>query len=242
MTTPQQSPSAASAGTVSFGDLTVNRLGFGAMRITGEGIWGEPKDPAEARRVLLRALELDVNLIDTANSYGPEVSERLIGETLSRYPRLRATRLWDMVKARGYSGGVRTLRAHVAVVRPRARHEVFLRTDPLIGEQAQVDWAYVGDVQVLGGRRPLWLFVMVLAWSRALWGEFVIDLTVHSLLRSLARAATHFGGSLPRCDADREKNGDRSDQTSRPSPPVHFAVANATLVTPASPLAASPHR
>jgi pyridoxine 4-dehydrogenase len=85
MTTPQQSLSAANAGTVSFGDLTVNRLGFGAMRITGEGIWGEPRDPAEARRVLVRALELDVNLIDTANSYGPEVSERLIGETLSPY-------------------------------------------------------------------------------------------------------------------------------------------------------------
>jgi pyridoxine 4-dehydrogenase len=79
--------SAASAGTVDFGDLTVNRLGFGAMRITGEGIWGEPKDPAEAKRVLKRALELDVNLIDTADSYGPEVSERLIGETLSPYPR-----------------------------------------------------------------------------------------------------------------------------------------------------------
>lgn len=118
-----------------------------------------------------------------------------IGETLARYPRLRATRLWDMVKARGYSGSVRTLREHVAGVRPRPRHEVFLRTDPLVGEQAQVDWAYVGDVQVLGGRRPLWLFVMVLAWSRAFWGEFVIDLTVHSLLRSLSRAATHFGGS-----------------------------------------------
>ena len=85
MTTPQQSLSAANAGTVSFGDLTVNRLGFGAMRITGEGIWGEPRDPAEAKRVLVRALELDVNLIDTANSYGPEVSERLIGETLSPY-------------------------------------------------------------------------------------------------------------------------------------------------------------
>jgi len=85
MSTPQQSPSAASAGTVSFGDLTVNRLGFGAMRITGEGIWGEPRDPAEARRVLVRALELEVNLIDTANSYGPEISERLIGETLSPY-------------------------------------------------------------------------------------------------------------------------------------------------------------
>ncbi|MEP7064777.1 MAG: aldo/keto reductase [Gemmatimonadota bacterium] len=85
MSTSQKLTSAANAGTVSLGDLTVNRLGFGAMRITGEGIWGEPKDPAEARRVLRRALELDVNLIDTADSYGPEVSERLIGETLSPY-------------------------------------------------------------------------------------------------------------------------------------------------------------
>ena len=68
------------------GDLTVNRLGFGAMRLTGEGIWGEPKDPAEAKRVLRRAVELGVNFIDTADAYGPEVSERLIGETLFPYP------------------------------------------------------------------------------------------------------------------------------------------------------------
>ncbi|MDQ2766027.1 MAG: aldo/keto reductase [Gemmatimonadota bacterium] len=78
---------AANAGTISLGDLTVNRLGFGAMRITGEGIWGEPKDPAEAKRVLKRAVELGVNLIDTADSYGPEVSERLIGEALAPYKR-----------------------------------------------------------------------------------------------------------------------------------------------------------
>src|ERR1700761_5636035 len=67
------------------GDLTVNRLGFGAMRLTGDGIWGEPKNPDEARRVLRRAVELGVNFIDTADSYGPEVSERLIGETLHPY-------------------------------------------------------------------------------------------------------------------------------------------------------------
>jgi aryl-alcohol dehydrogenase-like predicted oxidoreductase len=69
------------------GDLPVNRLGFGAMRITGPGVWGEPTDPAEARRVLLRAVELGVNLIDTADSYGPEVSERLIAEALHPYPK-----------------------------------------------------------------------------------------------------------------------------------------------------------
>src|ERR1700749_1374574 len=68
------------------GDLEVNRLGFGAMRITGEGIWGEPKDPAEAKRVLKRAVERGVNFIDTAHSYGPEVSERIIGETLAPFP------------------------------------------------------------------------------------------------------------------------------------------------------------
>jgi pyridoxine 4-dehydrogenase len=69
------------------GDLTVNRLGFGAMRLTGEGIWGEPRDVEEARRVLRRTIEVGVNFIDTADSYGPEVSERLIGDTLHPYPK-----------------------------------------------------------------------------------------------------------------------------------------------------------
>jgi aryl-alcohol dehydrogenase-like predicted oxidoreductase len=68
------------------GDMPVGRLGFGAMRITGEGIWGEPRDRDEALRVLRRAVELDVNLIDTADSYGPEVSENLIAEALYPYP------------------------------------------------------------------------------------------------------------------------------------------------------------
>jgi aryl-alcohol dehydrogenase-like predicted oxidoreductase len=69
------------------GDLEVNRLGYGAMRITGSGVWGEPQDPAEARRVLERLPELGVNFIDTADSYGPEVSERLIGESLAPFGR-----------------------------------------------------------------------------------------------------------------------------------------------------------
>jgi pyridoxine 4-dehydrogenase len=69
------------------GDMEVNRLGYGAMRITGEGIWGPPRDPDEARRVLRRAVELGVNFIDTADSYGPAVSEPLIGETLAPFPK-----------------------------------------------------------------------------------------------------------------------------------------------------------
>jgi len=68
------------------GDLTINRLGYGAMRITGKGIWGEPEDRDEAIRVLKRAVELGVNFIDTADSYGPYVSEELIAEALYPYP------------------------------------------------------------------------------------------------------------------------------------------------------------
>jgi pyridoxine 4-dehydrogenase len=79
--------SVAASGTFKLGnDLPIHRLGFGAMRITGKGIWGEPADPEEARRVLRRAVELGINFIDTADAYGPEVSERLIAEALHPYP------------------------------------------------------------------------------------------------------------------------------------------------------------
>src|SRR6266545_2060083 len=78
---------AAAAGTFLIGgDLPVRRMGFGAMRVTGPGIWGEPADPAEARKLLRRAFDLGVDLIDTADAYGPEVSERLIREALHPYP------------------------------------------------------------------------------------------------------------------------------------------------------------
>ena len=87
MTERNTTRNAAEAGTFALGgDLEVNRLGYGAMRITGRGIWGEPENPEEAKRVLRRCVELGINLIDTADSYGPNVSERLIGETLAPYP------------------------------------------------------------------------------------------------------------------------------------------------------------
>lgn len=78
--------SAAAAGTVNLGELSVHRLGFGAMRLTGEGIWGPPKDRKAAIAVLRRAVELGVNFIDTADSYGPHVDEELIAEALFPYP------------------------------------------------------------------------------------------------------------------------------------------------------------
>jgi pyridoxine 4-dehydrogenase len=83
----RKSVNAGTAGTIDVGgDLTVNRLGFGAMRITGDGIWGQPADRDEAKAVLRRAIELGVNFIDTADSYGPHVSEELISEALHPYP------------------------------------------------------------------------------------------------------------------------------------------------------------
>ena len=80
-------PDASAAGTIDIGgDLTVNRMGFGAMRVTGQGIWGPPANREQAQAVLRRAVELGVNFIDTADSYGPEVSEELIADTLYPYP------------------------------------------------------------------------------------------------------------------------------------------------------------
>jgi aryl-alcohol dehydrogenase-like predicted oxidoreductase len=86
MSTNTLTPDAAKSGIFKLGgDLPVHRMGFGAMRITGKGIWGAPKDPAEAKRVLKRAVELGINFIDTADAYGPEVSENLIAEALHPY-------------------------------------------------------------------------------------------------------------------------------------------------------------
>ena len=82
-----QQPDAAASGTFLLGsDLAIHRLGYGTMRLVGDGTWGEPADPAAAHRVLRRAVELGVNLLDTADAYGPEIAERLIAEALHPYP------------------------------------------------------------------------------------------------------------------------------------------------------------
>src|SRR5450631_1731973 len=86
MNNAEQISSAAAAGSIQLGDLTVHRLGYGAMRITGKGIWGEPADRVAALATLRRAVELGVNFIDTADSYGPYVSEEIIAAALAPYP------------------------------------------------------------------------------------------------------------------------------------------------------------
>lgn len=118
-----------------------------------------------------------------------------IDETLKTYPKLVGTRVFDMVCERGYRGSLRTLRRYLRRVRPMPKHEVFLRLTALVGEQAQVDWGHVGRLVINGRERGLWVFVMVLAYSRAIFAELVLDLTVHSLRRSLVRGSVYFGGS-----------------------------------------------
>jgi transposase len=116
-----------------------------------------------------------------------------VAETLKQYPRLVATRLNDMLCERGYTGSLRTLRRHVRKVRPRGRR-AYLDIETLPGEVGEVDWGHVGELAVAGGYRPLWIFVLLLSYSRAVFAELVLSLDASSLRRSLLRAAAYFGG------------------------------------------------
>lgn len=115
-------------------------------------------------------------------------------ETLQRYPGLVATRIFDMLGERGYTGSLRTLRRFVLSNRPVVPREVYVRLETLAGEQSQIDWAHVGHIRVKGGMRPLYCFVLLLRYSRAMWAELVLEQTTVSLLRSLVRAAQYFKG------------------------------------------------
>ena len=141
----------------------------------------------------------ETNVAVRAELRRPRILDAYLGfvqETLEKYPTLRATRLYDMIRDRGYTGSVRRLREVIVELqlRPRPKNEAFARLELLIGEQAQIDWMHVGDLAIGGTKRSLWAFVMVLAWSRAMWAELVFDLTAASLARSLVRSARYFGG------------------------------------------------
>ncbi len=116
-------------------------------------------------------------------------------ETLQRYPRLRATRLFEMVRQRGYPGSVVQLRRLVRTLRPRPAAEAYLRLNLLPAEQAQVDWGAFGTVRIGHATRPLSAFVMVLSWSRALHAVFTLDQTLESFLRGHVEAFTYFQGT-----------------------------------------------
>lgn len=120
----------------------------------------------------------------------------LIGKILDDHPKLRATRIFEMLRARGYSGSVVQLRRYVHGVRPSAR-EAFLRLETMPGEQAQVDWGHFGKIQVGSAKRALSCFVLVLSWSRAIYARFSLDQTLESFLRGHVLGFEALGG-VPR--------------------------------------------
>jgi transposase len=118
----------------------------------------------------------------------------LVRQTLEVHPRLRATRLHQMLQDRGFRGNVQQVRRVVARLRPRPQ-EAFLRLHVFVGEQAQVDWASFGTVMVGRARRALSCFVMTLSWSRALYLEFFFDQTTENFLRGHVRAFRAWSGA-----------------------------------------------
>jgi len=120
-----------------------------------------------------------------------------ITATLEQYPRLRASRLWAMVRERGYPGSAIQVQRYVRTVRPAARAEAYLRLDTLAGEQAQVDWGHFGQVRVGATTRSLSCFVLVLSWSRACYARFALDQTLESFLRGHVEAFAALQG-VPR--------------------------------------------
>ncbi|MGH7604960.1 MAG: IS21 family transposase [Gemmatimonadaceae bacterium] len=117
-----------------------------------------------------------------------------ITQTLEAYPRLRATRIYQMLLVRGYTGSLVQLRRIVAEVRP-VRREAFLRLVTFPGEQAQADWAHFGEVQIGRARRRLSCFVLTLSYSRALWLEFFLNQTLESMILAHVHAFDDWGGA-----------------------------------------------
>jgi len=123
--------------------------------------------------------------------------KQLVTDVLEKHPRLRSTRLFEMLRERGYPGSAVQLRRYVATVRPTRRAEAYLRMSTLPGEQAQVDWGHFGKIQIGRAARSLSCFVLVLGWSRALYARFALDQTLESFVRAHILAFESLGG-VPR--------------------------------------------
>ena len=118
--------------------------------------------------------------------------------TLEAHPKLTASRLFHMVKARGYPGGALQVRRYVRTVRPESRAEAFLRRTTLPGEEAQVDWGHFGKVAVGGTKRTLCCFVLVLGHSRAMYARFFLDMTLERFLKRPRTGLRGAGWRAPR--------------------------------------------
>lgn len=120
-----------------------------------------------------------------------------ITETLTKYPKLAASRLYEMVRQRGFSGGVDHFRHVISLHRPRPPAEAYLRLRTLPGEQSQIDWGHFGYVEIGKARRPLMAFVMVLSYSRKIFLRFYLNQQTANFLRGHEAAFAEWGG-LPR--------------------------------------------
>jgi transposase len=146
-----------------------------------------------------RAIESD-RFVRTQRQFRPSMLDPykpFIGETLEKHPRLRATRIYEMVRSRGYAGGYTPVRRYVGSVRPATKAEAFLKLTTLPGEQAQVDWGHFGKIQIGAATRSLSCFVLVLSWSRAMFARFTLDQTLETFLLGHALAFERLGG-VPR--------------------------------------------
>ena len=144
-------------------------------------------------------LALETERFNSSKTFRPSATDPyadFIREILERYPRLRATRIFQMIRDRGYQGNVVQLRRFIACIRPR-RKEAFLRLSTFPGEQGQVDWASFGEVLIGRARRKLSCFVITLSYSRALYLEFFFDQRMENFLRGHINAFEDWQG-LPR--------------------------------------------
>lgn len=147
------------------------------------------------QRVLVQAGLAPKVVMPRASVVDPYVAFML--EVLEKYPRLHASRLFQMVRERGYPGRPDHFRRVVGRLRPRPPAEAFLRLRTLPGEQAQVDWGHFGKLQIGAATRTLWAFVMVLSWSRHIFLRFYLSAAMPSFLRGHVDAFHHLGG-VPR--------------------------------------------
>jgi transposase len=146
-----------------------------------------------------RAIEAD-RFARTQRQFRPSLLDpykAFIGEVLEKHPKLRSTRLFEMLRTRGYPGGYVPVARYVRTVRPAARAEAFLKLSTLAGEQAQVDWGHFGKIQIGSATRSLSCFVMVLSWSRGMFARFTLDQTLETFLLGHALAFETLGG-IPR--------------------------------------------
>jgi transposase len=151
--------------------------------------------PSTVQRVLTQGGVTGDRLLTRPSKLDPYVA--FIVETLTKYPTLRASRLYEMVKGRGYAGSPAHFRSRVACYRPRPAAEAFLRLRTLPGEQGQVDWAEFGKVKIGNAVRKLYAFVMVLSWSRQVFLRFYLNAAMPCFLRGHVDAFAFFGG-VPR--------------------------------------------